>query len=79
MIQLPQLANSSIEKATRGGYVLEDTKDADITIISTGSEIPLCVEAVQKLSEKGIKARVVSMPCIEVFVSHPLASVHDLC
>jgi transketolase len=77
MIQLPQLANSSIEKATKGGYVLEDAQDADITIISTGSEIPLCVEAVQKLSEKGIKARVVSMPCIEVFVSHPLNYVHD--
>ena len=75
--QLPQLANSSIEKATRGGYVLEDTKDADITIISTGSEIPLCVEAVQKLSEKGIKARVVSMPCIEVFVSLPLGLIYD--
>lgn len=64
---LPQLANSSIEKATKGGYVLEDTKDADITLVSTGSEIPLCVEAVQKLSAQGIKARVVSIPCVEVF------------
>jgi len=64
---LPQLAGSSIEKAARGGYVLEDAQDADVTLVSTGSEVPLCVEAVAKLKEQGVKARVVSLPCFEVF------------
>jgi transketolase len=45
------------------------TLSADVTIVSTGSEVPLCVEAVEKLKSQGIKARVVSLPCFEVFVS----------
>ncbi|ORY27789.1 Transketolase, thiamine diphosphate binding domain-domain-containing protein [Naematelia encephala] len=66
---LPQLQNSSIEKATKGGYVLDDIENPDLTIVSTGSEVPLCVEAAKLLKEKGIKTRIVSMPCIEVFNS----------
>lgn len=64
---LPQLEGSSIEKAARGGYTLVDTPNADITLVSTGSEVALCVETVAKLAEKNIKARVVSMPCFLVF------------
>jgi transketolase len=66
---LPQLAASTIEKAAKGAYVLEEIEDADLTIVSTGSEVCLCVEAIQKLQEKGLKVRMVSMPCMEVFVS----------
>ncbi len=65
--QLPQLEGSSIEKAARGGYVLVEAENADITIVSTGSEVCLCMDAVKKLSEKGLKVRVVSLPCWEVF------------
>ncbi|WVW78621.1 transketolase [Kwoniella bestiolae CBS 10118] len=64
---LPQLANSSIEKAAKGGYVLEEVENADVTLVSTGSEVPLCLEAVNQLKSKGIKARLVSLPCFEVF------------
>ncbi|WWD00436.1 transketolase [Kwoniella sp. B9012] len=64
---LPQLANSSIEKAAKGGYVLEEVENADVTLVSTGSEVPLCLEAVGQLKSKGIKARLVSLPCFEVF------------
>ncbi|KAK4689825.1 transketolase, partial [Tremellales sp. Uapishka_1] len=64
---LPQLANSSIEKATKGGYVLEEVENADLTLLSTGSEVCLCNEAIQKLQSKGLKVRLVSMPCQEVF------------
>lgn len=69
---LPQLENSSIEKATKGGYVLEDVENADITLVSTGSEVPLCLEAAKSLKEKGLKVRLVSMPCMEVFVSRAI-------
>ncbi|WWC67787.1 transketolase [Kwoniella pini CBS 10737] len=64
---LPQLANSSIEKAAKGGYVLEEVENADVTIVSTGSEVPLALGAVEQLKSKGIKARLVSIPCFEVF------------
>jgi transketolase len=65
---LPQLEGSSIEKAAKGGYVLHEVEGADVTLISTGSEVGICVDAVKELQEKhGLKARVVSMPCTEVF------------
>ncbi|KAI6908577.1 hypothetical protein KC333_g9022 [Hortaea werneckii] len=65
---LPQLEGSTIEKGIKGGYVALETEGAQITLVSTGSEVSLCLEAVKFLAEnKGIKARVVSMPCMEVF------------
>lgn len=64
---LPHLANSSIEKAARGGYVAEEVENADITLISTGSEVALCMDALKTLKDQGIKARLVSLPCWEVF------------
>ncbi|KAF4125666.1 transketolase, partial [Geosmithia morbida] len=65
---LPQLHGSTIEKARKGGYVLQEAEKADITIVSTGSEVGICVEAAQYLKEKhNITARLVSIPCFEVF------------
>lgn len=64
---LPQLEGSSIEKAAKGGYVLQEVANADITIISTGSEVCLVLDAAKKLQEKGLKVRIVSLPCWEVF------------
>lgn len=68
---LPQLEGSSIEKASRGGYVLVENTDADITLVSTGSEVSICCDAVAKLAERGIKARIVSVPCFRVFDLQP--------
>ena len=65
---LPQLEGSVIEKAIKGGYVLHEDQNAQVTLVSTGSEVCICVDAVKYLAEKhNIKARVVSMPCFEVF------------
>ncbi|SMN20379.1 similar to Saccharomyces cerevisiae YBR117C TKL2 Transketolase, similar to Tkl1p [Maudiozyma saulgeensis] len=59
---LPQLEGSSIEKASKGGYVLKDVANPDIVIVATGSEVSISVEASNILADKGIKARVVSLP-----------------
>jgi transketolase len=64
---LPQLANSSIEKSAKGAYVLEEVENADITLISTGSEVYLAADAAKELQKEGLKVRVVSAPCLEVF------------
>ncbi|KAF7542748.1 hypothetical protein G7Z17_g11308 [Cylindrodendrum hubeiense] len=64
---LPQLDGSTIEKAAKGGYVLHEVEGANVTLLSTGSEVGIAVDAAKLLSEQGIKARVVSMPCQEVF------------
>jgi transketolase len=68
---LPQLEGSTIENAIKGGYVALEDKEADVTLISTGSEVSICLEAVKTLKEKNLKARVVSMPCTEVFDAQP--------
>ncbi|MBI1797025.1 MAG: transketolase [Candidatus Eisenbacteria bacterium] len=47
----------------RGGYVLRESAGANaITLIATGSEVALAVEAAQRLEAQGVAARVVSMP-----------------
>lgn len=70
---LPQLENSTLENASKGGYVVHEDKAADVTLVSTGSEVAIVVEAVEILAKKGIKARVVSLPCWEVFEEQPAA------
>ena len=51
----------------KGGYVLKDADNAQIVLIGTGSELSLALEAQSKLADQGIAARVVSMPCFELF------------
>ncbi len=64
---LPQYANSGKE-ALKGGYILEDCKGTpDVLLIGTGAEVELCVKAKALLEKEGVKARVISMPCIEEF------------
>jgi transketolase len=55
------------KSALRGGYILKDSKDPKVILIGTGSEVELCVKAYDELTAKGIPARVVSMPCTELF------------
>ncbi|KAG0034503.1 Transketolase [Podila clonocystis] len=64
---LPQLEGSSIEKTLKGGYVLQEVEGADVTLIGTGSEVSLCVDAAKILHDRGIKARIVSMPSTTLF------------
>ncbi|KAH7149657.1 Transketolase, thiamine diphosphate binding domain-containing protein [Dactylonectria estremocensis] len=64
---LPQLQGSTIEKAAKGGYVLQEVEGANITLVATGSEVGIAVDAAKQLEEQGVKARIVSMPCCEVF------------
>ncbi|KAG5943413.1 hypothetical protein E4U59_000413 [Claviceps monticola] len=65
---LPQLEGSTIEKASKGGYVLREVAGANVTLVSTGSEVSICLEAAKYLEEKhGVKTRIVSIPCFEVF------------
>ena len=65
---LPQLEGSQIDRAIKGGYVLHEVEGAQITLVSTGSEVCICVDAAKELAEKhNVKARIVSIPCFEVF------------
>ncbi|MFN0029313.1 MAG: transketolase [Acidimicrobiales bacterium] len=66
---LPVLEHTSAEGVAQGAYVLTDTAHGvpDVVLIATGSEVWVCVEAAQLLAKDGIGARVVSMPCWELF------------
>lgn len=65
---LPQLSEVG-EKALKGGYILLDLekKSPDIILMASGSEVQLVYEAGKLLLEKGIAARVVSIPSWEIF------------
>src|SRR5580658_8833536 len=53
----------------QGAYVLGDAADGkpEVILIATGSEVGMTVEAYEKLTAEGFRARVVSMPCWELF------------
>jgi transketolase len=53
----------------KGGYVLADAEGGkpEVILLATGSELQWAVGAYEKLKTEGIKARVVSMPCWELF------------
>ena len=66
---LDQAEFPSAEGLARGAYVLRDSEDGspDLILIASGSEVSLALEAEKQLKEKGVKARVVSMPSWELF------------
>jgi len=69
---LPTLDRSRYAPASglaRGGYILSEApgQKPDVILIATGSEVPLCIAAQDMLESQGLAARVVSLPCWELF------------
>jgi transketolase len=64
-------AASGVDK---GAYILKEaSKNPDVLIIATGSEVALALDSQAALEAKGISTRVVSAPCLEWFNEQPLA------
>ena len=63
-------SDEQLAQVARGGYVLqrEAAPAPDVLLIATGSEVQLATAAAAKLQDEGIAARVVSMPCVYVFM-----------
>jgi len=75
---LPTLDRTGLGAASgtaRGAYVLKDAPNGKpaCILIGTGSEVQVCLDAAAKLAEQGIHARVVSMPCWDLFASQDAA------
>ena len=68
---LAETAERAPEGLPDGAYVLAELGDGelDLTIVATGSEVSLALEAAEALSADGVTTRVVSMPCMEWFAS----------
>ena len=64
---------STADGLRRGAYVLADAENPRLILMATGSEVSLALEAWQKLQDEGVGARVVSMPCWELFEEQPQA------
>lgn len=64
---VPHLQTSSIEKASKGGYVVTEVQDPDLILVSSGSEVSLCGQAIDKLSSEGFKVNLVSLPDFYTF------------
>ncbi len=64
---------ASADGLHRGAYILKDSKGKkpDVILIASGSEVQIGLDASSILEEKGISARVVSMPSWELFDSQP--------
>jgi transketolase len=60
---------AAVSGVAKGAYVLADAAGGkpELILLGTGSEVSLCVEAYEKLTAEGVKARVVSMPCWKIF------------
>jgi len=56
----------------RGAYLLDGYADGDFTLIATGSETPLAVKTADLLRGEGVRARVVSAPCLDLFDRQPV-------
>jgi len=61
---VPHLEGTSIQHALKGGYIVSDNPNPSIILVGTGSELHLCVQSKDK-----VNARVVSLPCWEIFDS----------
>ena len=75
---VPTLDRSQFASASgvaRGGYVLRDAAGgaAQVLLIGTGSEVSICLAAQEVLASEGIAARVVSLPCFELFDAQEVA------
>lgn len=66
---------ASAEGVARGAYVLWESEEAnglpDLILLASGSEVHVALEAARRLDEQGVRGRVVSMPCWELFEAQP--------
>ncbi len=73
---VPALRKGGAENlCAKGAYVLAEAAGGkrDVTILATGSEVGLAMEARDLLAKDGKQAAVVSMPCWELFAAQPVA------
>jgi transketolase len=73
--KLPTLEGTRRDAVARGAYVVWEAEESngqpDLILIASGSEVALSIDAAKQLGEQGVQARVVSMPCWELFESQP--------
>lgn len=71
--KVPQLKQTRRDGVAKGAYVIHEDEDAQLTLIGIGAELSHALDAsIVLLETKGIRCRVVSFPCQELFEQQPL-------
>jgi transketolase len=58
-----------IDSIKNGGYLIKDNPGAQMTLIASGSELQMMLDASEVLEESGVIVNVVSMPCLDIFLN----------
>ncbi|MEO1135413.1 MAG: transketolase [Pseudomonadota bacterium] len=66
-LEQARLDHENDNLSARGAYIVAGEADRDATLIATGSEVSLALKAREQLAGEGVRARVVSAPCFELF------------
>ena len=62
----------ALQDVLRGAYAVRNPgQDVHVVVLATGSEVALACDAEEKLRAEGVRARIVSLPCLEVFLAQP--------
>ena len=60
---------NQISNIKKGGYFIRESEEAKITLMASGSELQMMLDAADALNEEGIISNVVSMPCLDIFLA----------
>jgi transketolase len=69
--KVPVLAGTRGKDVAQGAYIVEESREPDVILLASGSEVALTVEAAKLLRADGVAVRVVSMPSWELFERQP--------
>ncbi len=75
---LPLLTPPLIGDVENGGYLLAEAANATVTLMASGSEVSLALETAQALSERGVMANVVSVPCYDLLIEQPQSYIDSI-
>lgn len=76
---LPHLGeNRSMTAMIQGAYILKDTKNPDICLVASGSEVALACQAYHTLTSQGVRVSVISMPCLGRFIELDASSQQSI-
>ena len=70
--------HGAVDGVRRGAYVLRDADEPQVILIGTGSEVQLALDAQKLLADKGVRARVISLPSWELFAAQTAEYRHSV-
>lgn len=75
---LPILPSAIIGDVENGGYLILEEANATVTLMASGSEVSLALDTAKELSERGLIANVVSVPCFDLLLEQPQSYIDSI-